>query len=880
MSHTLEAISSILSLISHPCWIYDAELNTTIYGNSLATALFRQGLASFQSFTNQVCASGNDACDDTPLLKDSVKWAELRQKVHKDVQIDRGELSLTVMTNDRPLPPGFPCALPLGGPYRIQYKCLSLIGTDGKERSMALVQMELQPDALMMEIAQPTQPSLGHLQSSKQPPSTSKDDARRMVEMCMHHPMFQFLFDVSGQLMAANKMGMLNIIERLGTEKADHTLQRYISIGEAEGSLCQDEMYHAAMKAIFTEDLPCHRFAQLRASARTPGKFRWVLYEMWPLNDPVTRKRAVLVCEQNITQVKSLEEQFKRQNQRLEAQLEEALAQRDGTHRPTIDIDTPTDKTLKLLDKIMRGHEVSAREAMDLRDAIISVGGDLRQPVNFNQQVMHSDPSLLGQEVGASLIQLLSTNRKPLGDVIEGDHTLMDPSSGSRSSQDPHSHGSPHSLVCLQSAKSGHLWSSSQINIDGLQLDPPPLSMDSDLVVVPELVRLVKTPSEELMVKLGSIDQWQFDAFQLDKASNGRPLSALGFFLFKRFNLIDVFQLDENKLVQFLLLIEDGYPKNPYHNRIHAADVLQSLHVLLCRGQLVEKGFCDDLSLMSCYLSAIIHDYEHKGVNNDFLIKTSDPLAILYNDRSPMENHHLAAAFSQMSTREYNFLPRMPAKARDLMRRQVIEMVLATDMKQHFAIHSMFQAKTQPPSSSSSFPSAAAVSQAIRSRPVSNSGSQIHVSPLDSDQGVNSSGKGVCRDSQPSALSSNEALSRFIMDEDMKSLVLQVALKCADLGHLSSPPDVHNIWVSLLEEEFFRQGDEEKARALLISPLMDREKNGITKSQVGFFDIVALPLFQSFAQIFPSSTPMLDAVKDNYAMWRDVITSASKPQHP
>lgn len=79
---------------------------------------------------------------------------------------------------------------------------------------------------------------------------------------------------------------------------------------------------------------------------------------MWPLTDPITQQKAVLVCEQNISQVKALEEQFKKQNQRLEAQLEEALAQRDPVHKPAIDIDTPADKTLKLLDKIMRGHEV------------------------------------------------------------------------------------------------------------------------------------------------------------------------------------------------------------------------------------------------------------------------------------------------------------------------------------------------------------------------------------------------------------------------------------------------------------------------------------------------------------------------------------------
>lgn len=58
------------------------------------------------------------------------------------------------------------------------------------------------------------------------------------------------------------------------------------------------------------------RFPQKRHSKRHPGKFRWVLYEMWPLADPVTHKQAVLVCEQNISQVRAVEDQFKTQNER------------------------------------------------------------------------------------------------------------------------------------------------------------------------------------------------------------------------------------------------------------------------------------------------------------------------------------------------------------------------------------------------------------------------------------------------------------------------------------------------------------------------------------------------------------------------------------
>lgn len=70
-----------------------------------------------------------------------------------------------------------------------------------------------------------------------------------------------------------------------------------------------------------------------------------------------------------------------------------------------------------------------------------------------------------------------------------------------------------------------------------------------------------------------------------------------------------------------------------------------------------------------------------------------------------------------------------------------------------------------------------------------------------------------------------------------------------------------------LEEEFFRQGDVERAAGMTVSPLFDRSKQGITKSQVGFFDIVIIPLFHTFSKVFGNCKPLLTYVMRNYRYW-------------
>ncbi|GFH24218.1 phosphodiesterase [Haematococcus lacustris] len=348
---------------------------------------------------------------------------------------------------------------------------------------------------------------------------------------------------------------------------------------------------------------------------------------------------------------------------------------------------------------------------------------------------------------------------------------------------------------------------------------------------------LKPAPMREVEACLAAAHSWEFDAFQLTAVTGGRPLSVLAYWLLQKTGLVSAIRLDPAKLARWLCRIEAGYCSNAYHNRSHAADVVQTLHMLLTQGGLA-PGYADPLTQLAAYLAAVCHDYQHLGRTNDWLIETRDELALRYNDRSPMENHHLAAAFSLLKDPELNFLALLPKASWERLRKLMVELVLGTDMKQHFSIIGAFTALHR-----------LSTSEAQGSARISGAGKQ---------ESLPSYGK---------ASSSTVDELQPVSEQD-KLLSLQMALKCSDLGHLAAPLPVHLAWVARLEAEFFAQGDAERAQGLAISPLCDRTKQGITKSQVGFFDFVALLLFKNFTARFTAAKPLLHGVLRNYAHWQ------------
>ena len=83
------------------------------------------------------------------------------------------------------------------------------------------------------------------------------------------------------------------------------------------------------------------------------------------------------------------------------------------------------------------------------------------------------------------------------------------------------------------------------------------------------------------------------------------------------------------------------------------------------------------LEVMAAIFSAAIHDVDHPGLTNQYLINTSSELALMYNDESVLENHHLAVAFKILQYPECDIFINLTKKQRQMVRKMVIDMVSA-----------------------------------------------------------------------------------------------------------------------------------------------------------------------------------------------------------
>ncbi|XP_060666605.1 dual specificity calcium/calmodulin-dependent 3',5'-cyclic nucleotide phosphodiesterase 1 isoform X9 [Drosophila nasuta] len=189
----------------------------------------------------------------------------------------------------------------------------------------------------------------------------------------------------------------------------------------------------------------------------------------------------------------------------------------------------------------------------------------------------------------------------------------------------------------------------------------------------PDVVKLLK-----------NLDDWTFDVFALTEAASGQVIKYVAYDLLNRYGAMHKFKIAPGVLETFLHRVEEGYCRyrNPYHNNLHAVDVMQSMHYCLCNTGLM--NWLTDLEIFASLLAALLHDFEHTGTTNNFHVMSGSETALLYNDRAVLENHHVSASFRLMKEDDANILSHLSREEYKELRTLIIDMVLATDMTYHF----------------------------------------------------------------------------------------------------------------------------------------------------------------------------------------------------
>ena len=203
--------------------------------------------------------------------------------------------------------------------------------------------------------------------------------------------------------------------------------------------------------------------------------------------------------------------------------------------------------------------------------------------------------------------------------------------------------------------------------------------------------------------------------------------------------------------------------------------------------------------------AAICHDANHDGFSNQYNVKAQTPLGILFKNQSVMETHHCSVSIGIITKDESNIFKNLSETEIAQMWNLFINLILSTDMAKHFTIVEQAQS-------------------------------------LDK--------------------------KTWHTTEEGRLNVMELLIKSADISNVARKLEIADRWCDILCEEFFRQGELEKANDMeYSSPMNDREHLDKAKSQIGFYKNICLPLFQITKRFGHKMRPIVDRVKENLKVW-------------
>ncbi|SCZ98798.1 BZ3500_MvSof-1268-A1-R1_Chr3-1g05628 [Microbotryum saponariae] len=347
---------------------------------------------------------------------------------------------------------------------------------------------------------------------------------------------------------------------------------------------------------------------------------------------------------------------------------------------------------------------------------------------------------------------------------------------------------------------------------------------------------------------IASLQSWSFNAMG---HSSDDLLSCVGI-IFEGVRNMEGVDFDLTQYRSLLLLLRSAYhARNGYHNFSHATDVTQACYsflvrmglapplYLLCeddydanlgegrrkwrRNRAVEESGMGELlrpmDVFALMVAAIGHDVGHPGLSNAYMINARTPVAQIY-DSSVLENFHTVtlihmlrrSGFGHLLGGEFGCLGENATEFRKVLEASI----LATDMSRHFSFVNEITD----------------LGRRFDERRESDLGS------LESD----------------------------------RLLLCSGLMKCADISNPTRPHRISRAWSTALLEEWSVQAATERQYGLPISVMtIDHvDTKAQAKSQVGFIDLFAKPLFDAMAKVVDEFADFAEKLRDGRIAWEAI----------
>ncbi|KAB0792388.1 hypothetical protein PPYR_14347 [Photinus pyralis] len=231
-------------------------------------------------------------------------------------------------------------------------------------------------------------------------------------------------------------------------------------------------------------------------------------------------------------------------------------------------------------------------------------------------------------------------------------------------------------------------------------------------------------------------------------------------------------------------------------------------HCMYCIIKNSRDTFLPNESL-ALFIAALCHDLDHRGKNNKFMLDTEAPLAAIYST-STMEHHHFNQTVTILQQEGHNIFSKLSSAEYKQVLSLIKHCILATDL-------ALF------------FPNRTKLAKLVH----------------------------------------DDAFSWS--NHEHRMMVQALSMTASDLCASTKPWDVQLKIVHVIFEEFYDQGDAERAAGRKPIPMMDRfQPDYQPASQVGFLSGICAPCYALLKNLIPDTEPLLAMVHKNLDEWTSI----------